>query len=227
MYNEYGGITALARNKYPEETINLILETAMKLFVQKGYEHTSIQDIIDHLGGLSKGAIYHHFKSKEDILNAVTARLSEASNQMLFEIQNCPGLTGKEKLKKLLMESINRSVHDEIFTAAPNIGASPALVFSILRGTIDYTAPVYVQPIIEQGIADGSIQTAYPKELSELILLIGNVWLDPLIFDDDPEGVCKKCRVFDQMLRAFGLDIMDESMFERLRELTELYRKNR
>lgn len=217
----------MARNKYPEETVNLILETAMKLFVQKGYEHTSIQDIIDHLGGLSKGAIYHHFKSKEDILNAVTAKLSEASNQMLYEIQNDPGLTGKEKLQKLLMESINRSVHDEIFTAAPNIGASPALVFSILRGTIDYTAPVYVLPIIEQGIADGSIRTAYPKELSELILLIGNVWLDPLIFDDDPDGIYKKCRVFDQMLRAFGLDIMDESMFERLRELTEIYQKNK
>lgn len=222
-----GEAAKLARNKYPEETVNLILETAMKLFVQKGYEHTSIQDIIDHLGGLSKGAIYHHFKSKEDILNAVTAKLSEASNQMLYEIQNDPGLTGKEKLQKLLMESINRSVHDEIFTAAPNIGASPALVFSILRGTIDYTAPVYVLPIIEQGIADGSIRTAYPKELSELILLIGNVWLDPLIFDDDPDGIYKKCRVFDQMLRAFGLDIMDESMFERLRELTEIYQKNK
>ncbi len=224
----YGEVyTALARNKYPEETVNLILETAMKLFVQKGYEHTSIQDIIDHLGGLSKGAIYHHFKSKEDILDAVTTKLSETSNQMLFEIQNCPGLTGKEKLKKLLTESINRSVHDEIFAAAPNIGASPALVFSILRGTVDYTAPVYVLPIIEQGIEDGSIRTEYPKELAELILLIGNVWLDPLIFDDDAEGVYRKSKMFDQMLRAFGLDIMDESMFERLRELTELYQNKK
>ena len=145
----------MARNKYPEETVNLILETAMKLFAEKGYEHTSIQDIINNLGGLSKGAIYHHFRSKEDILNAVTIKMSEQSNKMLFEIQNSPGLTGKEKLRKLLVESLNRSVHDEIFAAAPNIGDSPALVFSILRGTIDYTAPVYVLPIIEQGIADG------------------------------------------------------------------------
>lgn len=62
----------MARNKYPEETVSLILDTALKLFIQKGYEHTSIQDIIDRLGGLSKGAIYHHFKSKEEILVAVT-----------------------------------------------------------------------------------------------------------------------------------------------------------
>ena len=62
----------MARNKYPEETVNLILETATRLFVQNGYERTSIQDIINNLGGLSKGAIYHHFKSKEEILIAVT-----------------------------------------------------------------------------------------------------------------------------------------------------------
>ncbi len=217
----------MARNKYPEETVNLILETAMKLFAEKGYEHTSIQDIINNLGGLSKGAIYHHFRSKEDILDAVTTKMSEQSNKMLFEIQNCPGLTGKEKLRKLLVESLNRSVHDEIFAAAPNIGDSPALVFSILRGTIDYTAPVYVLPIIEQGIADGSIQTEYPKELAELVLLVGNIWLDPMIFDDDPEGIYRKCKMYDQMLRAFGLDILDESVFERLRSLTEVYRKNK
>ena len=219
--------TELARNKYPEETVNLILETAMKLFAEKGYEHTSIQDIINNLGGLSKGAIYHHFRSKEDILDAVTTKMSEQSNKMLFEIQNCPGLTGKEKLRKLLVESLNRSVHDEIFAAAPNIGDSPALVFSILRGTIDYTAPVYVLPIVEQGIADGSIQTEYPKELAELVLLVGNIWLDPMIFDDDPEGIYRKCKMYDQMLRAFGLDILDESVFERLRSLTEVYRKNK
>ena len=49
----------MARNKYPEETKNKIIDTAAKLFIENGYEHTSIQDIIDHLGGLSKGAIYH------------------------------------------------------------------------------------------------------------------------------------------------------------------------
>ena len=73
----------MARNKHPEETVNLILEAATRLFMEKGYEHTSIQDIINNLGGLSKGAIYHHFKSKEDILEAVTDRMNEESNKML------------------------------------------------------------------------------------------------------------------------------------------------
>ena len=77
----------MARNKHPEETVNLILEAATRLFMEKGYEHTSIQDIINNLGGLSKGAIYHHFKSKEDILEAVTNRMNEESNKMLEGIR--------------------------------------------------------------------------------------------------------------------------------------------
>ncbi len=76
----------MARNKYPEETVSLILDVAGRLFMEKGYEHTSIQDIIDNLGGLSKGAIYHHFKSKEEILDAVTDRIMEESNRKLTGI---------------------------------------------------------------------------------------------------------------------------------------------
>ena len=41
----------MARNKHPEETVRRILDVAFRLFMEKGYEHTSIQDMIDELGG--------------------------------------------------------------------------------------------------------------------------------------------------------------------------------
>ena len=40
----------MARNKYPEETVEKILDTAQRLFLEKGYDHTTIQDIVDNLG---------------------------------------------------------------------------------------------------------------------------------------------------------------------------------
>ena len=55
----------MARNKYPEETVKLILDISTILFSEKGYDDTSLQDIINETK-LSKGAIYHHFSSKED-----------------------------------------------------------------------------------------------------------------------------------------------------------------
>ncbi|GFI27384.1 HTH-type transcriptional regulator AcrR [Lachnospiraceae bacterium] len=217
----------MARNKHPEETIQLILDVAFRLFMEQGYEHTSIQDIIDHLGGLSKGAIYHHFKSKEDILIAVTDRMTAESNQMLASIRDRMDLCGKDKLKMIFKESIRRPVQNDIFTVAPDFHNNPKLLFGLLHETIEEAAPDYILPIIRQGISDGSIQTDYPEQLAELILLAANVWMNPMIFDSSEEESYRKFMVFGQMLRGFGLDIVDQEILERLRELTAIYQKNK
>ena len=217
----------MARNKHPEETVNLILDVAFRQFMEKGYEHTSIQDIIDHLGGLSKGAIYHHFKSKEDIFVAVTERMTKESNRMLARIRDRTGLSGRDKLKMIFKESISRPVQNDIFTVAPDFHNNPKLLFSLLHDTIEEAAPNYIEPIIEQGIADGSIKTDYPKQLAELILLAANVWMNPMIFGSTEEESCKKFLIFDQMLKGFGLDIVDGEMLERLQELTSIYQRQR
>lgn len=217
----------MARNKHPEETFQLILDVAFRLFMEKGYENTSIQDIIEHLGGLSKGAIYHHFKSKEDILIAVTDKMTSESNRMLASIRDRSDLNGREKLKTIFKESISRPVQNDIFTVAPNFHKNPKLLFSLLHDTIDEVAPNYILPILRQGISDGSIKTDYPEQLAELILLAANVWMNPMIFDSSVEESCYKFMVFGQMLQGFGLDILDQEILERLKELTAIYQKSK
>lgn len=217
----------MARNKHPEETVSLILDVAYRLFMEKGYERTSIQDIIDNLGGLSKGAIYHHFKSKEDILVAVTDRMTSQSNHILANIRDRKDLNGQEKLKKIFKDSIMRPVQDEIFTVAPDLHDNPRLLFSILRETMDEAAPNYIQPIIMQGIKDGSIQTEHPKALAELIMLTANIWMNPMIFDNTPEEAYEKFMIFGQMMKGFGLDVLDDELLNRLQELAVLYQKNK
>ena len=206
---------------------HLILDVAFRLFMEKGYEHTSVQDIIDQLGGLSKGAIYHHFKSKDDILMAVTDRMTAESNKMLAAIRDRRDLNGREKLRAIFKESISRSVQNDIFTVAPNFHNNPKLLFSLLHDTIDEVAPNYIVPIIRQGIGDGSIETEYPEQLAELILLAANVWMNPMIFDSTVEESSRKFMVFARMLQGFGLDIVDEEILGRLQELASIYQKNR
>lgn len=217
----------MARNKHPEETVNLIMDVAFRLFMEKGYEHTSIQDIIDHLGGLSKGAIYHHFKSKEDIFVAVTDRMTAESNRMLAGIRDRRDLNGREKLKAIFKESISVPALNDIFTVAPDFRNNPKLLFSILYDTIEDTAPNYILPIIRQGIEDGSISTEYPEQLAELILLAANVWMNPMIFDSSAEESYRKFMLLRQMLQGFGLDIVDDGMVERLQELAAIYQENK
>ena len=217
----------MARNRHPEETVNRIVDVSLRLFLEKGYEYTSIQDIIDGLGNLSKGAIYHHFRSKEEILEAVTDKLVGSSNRMLTKIRDREDLNGREKLATIFRESLMRPGQEELFAVAPDIGKNPRLLFSILRDTTDVVAPQYILPIIEEGIRDGSIETDYPAELAELVILVANVWMNPMVFEDTTETSRRKFLLFAQMMKGFGLDVIDGEMLARLEELTEIYQKNK
>ena len=87
----------MARNKHPEITVNKILEVSQRLFLEKGYDNTKIQDIADELG-MTKGAIYHHFESKEEIMNKLGESMFIHNNP--FEIvKKRNDLNGLEKMK--------------------------------------------------------------------------------------------------------------------------------
>lgn len=110
------GAGAMARNKYPEETVARILDVSLKLFLEKGYENTTIQDIIDALGNLSKGAIYHHFKSKEDILEAVCdQRLFAGVEALMNEVVTDKRLNGREKLTRMFTASLQNTEQGKFF----------------------------------------------------------------------------------------------------------------
>lgn len=209
----------MARNKYPEETINQILTVALNLFIQKGYEQTSIQDIINELGGLTKGAIYHHFKSKEEILQAVTDHLFQGADNMLSGIRDDKELNGLEKLRKISRVSLDNPAQDELASVTPNLLRNPKMLAAQIENMIEKAIPVYIQPIIEQGMRDGSIRTDYPRELSEVLIILTNLWLNPAVIPASPEMMLRKVRLFDEILKGLGLDLFDEQMFQRYEEL--------
>ena len=97
MYDKGG---AMARNKYPQRTVEKILEVSLALFNEKGYEKTTIQDIVNALG-MSKGAIYHHFKSKDEIIEALSERCYHGDAQMEL-LRNASDKTGIEKLRAII-----------------------------------------------------------------------------------------------------------------------------
>ncbi|MFR5527352.1 MAG: TetR/AcrR family transcriptional regulator, partial [[Clostridium] innocuum] len=94
----------MARNKYPQRTVEKILEVSLALFNEKGYEKTTIQDIVNALG-MSKGAIYHHFKSKDEIIEALSERCYHNDTQMEL-LRNASDKTGIEKLRAIMYRQI-------------------------------------------------------------------------------------------------------------------------
>jgi len=62
------------------ETAQVILEKAHELFVEKGYERASMREIAERVG-ISKAALYHHFKNKEEILFTICVQAGEIINE--------------------------------------------------------------------------------------------------------------------------------------------------
>ena len=204
----------MARNKNPEITINRILDVAMVLFLEKGYDNTTIQDIVDALGDLSKGAIYHHFKSKEEIIEAVIPRLYGSSNSELIEIRTSTSYTGLEKLKEIVLISLKNPGQEKLAMAAPNLMKNPRFLTQQLYNTIEHIVPQLIEPIIKEGIKDGSIVSDNPKEVAETFMILMNIWINPAIFHSSEEEFKNKFMFFKKLVTDLGIPVLDDKVFE-------------
>lgn len=209
----------MSRNKYPEETEKLILDVSTKLFMEKGYENTSLQDIINNLGGLTKGAIYHHFKSKEEIYNAVIYRMTADTDDDILKIIEKKDMNGREKLKYILLYSITAAIQKNYSLISPDYSKNPKMFYNMVVELRNEIAPLLILPVIKEGIADGSITTEQPEELADFLALITNIWINPIVFKEKPDEICSKCILLSEMLKNFNLDIMDEEIIKKLKRL--------
>lgn len=73
------------------------------------------------------------------------------------------------------------------------------------------TAPA-IQVLIEQGVADGSIHTQYPKELAETLILLSNLWITPALFTKTREEFYEKIKFLDTLLSSQGLNLINEAV---------------
>lgn len=216
----------MARNKYPEETIARILASASTLFFTKGYDNTSIQDIINDLGNLSKGAIYHHFKSKGAIFDAISTQASQGLLEECLKIKNLPNKTPNEKINLILKLSLINSGQDVLLQSIPNLLDNPQLLAMHLEATINEVALKIILPIIEEGIAAGLIKTEYPKELAEAFAIMIGIWLNPAIFEMDSSTIMRKSLFLNEFFKPYGLDILDEEILTNLGDITTKYGNN-
>lgn len=201
----------MARNKYPEETVRLIMEAAQRLFIEQGYDKTSLQDIMDETG-LSKGAIYHHFSSKEEIFEKMCRRIGEENAHRLAAVRDDVRLNGAEKLRELFRSAMLHPNQEQVADIVPYLLDNPRFLATHLRELFNITAPDYVFPILEEGIADGSIQAENPRELAEVILVMLDIWINPILRPSRREETAARLRVFKKITQSLGLDILDDEV---------------
>ena len=201
----------MARNKYPEVTVEKILEVSQRLFLTNGYDNTTIQDIVEELGGLTRGAIYHHFKSKEEIMDALTNKMFLEKNP--FDIvKKQKNLNGLQKMKMAMaLNQSDKETIDLSLQAIP-ILKNPRILAGIFEFNKQLLSPLWFE-LLTEGNRDGSIHTEYAKELSELIPLF-DLWLTPSIYPATTEEIHHKFIFIKELLDKMGLPLIDDEIME-------------
>lgn len=208
----YGG-GDLVRNKHPEKTIEQILSISYRLFLEKGYEQTTIQDIINELG-MSKGAIYHHFKSKDEILRAIGDQKFNDRNPFA-KVKEAKHLNGLQKLKRAFCDELDNLEKQQFDKMTMSILDNPKFISTMLNSTLKQGVLIF-QEFIEEGKQDGSIVLEDSKSASEVILLLTNVWMNPMMGQLNEEDLERKLLFFKQVTDQMGVPIIDEAVLAAL-----------
>ena len=154
-----------------------MVAAAQKFFYTKGYENTSISDILDAVG-MSRGAFYHHFESKQAVLAAVIDVMAVETRSIIEPVMDDTTLTAIERYQQLAhvineqrlaesagMTEIWRALQsDENLRLMRYIHASAAEVFVPVLSTI-----------IKQGIEEGVFAVEFVQETAGLMLGISQL----------------------------------------------------
>ena len=153
--------------KTARNTRGKIVSAAWKLFYEQGYEHTTVEEIID-LSHTSKGSFYHYFDGKDALLGTLSDLFDEKYEALMPELT--PDKTAMEKLLFLngeLFGMIENSVSLELLARL----LSTQLVTSGEKHLLDHKRTYYrlLRSIIAEGQASGELSSAHT--INEMVKL--------------------------------------------------------
>lgn len=191
---------------------NEILDIAERLFVTKGFDRTSTNDILAEVG-IARGTLYYHFRSKEDILNAMIARMTESLVKRAADIIGQKDVPVLQRLTEMMLAlHVDSDLGHEIMEQVHK--PQNALMHQKMQeGLLAGITPLIVG-LIEEGIAQGLCQTDYPAEAAEMLLLYSNTAFDALAQYSEEECLKKIAAFIYHMERLLGMprDSMREAI---------------
>jgi len=169
-----------------------IMQTAEQMFCRKGYEQTSIQDILDQLG-ISKGSFYHHFVSKEVLLEAMCSKRAEQNMEItLSDASEQISATGK--LNHLLSRMI--PLQDEklsfVLMLLPTFILPEGKI--LITSYCESLKKAFINAVaetIDEGVAAGEMICGNTEIFADIIItLINRLWVSvcDIIIENETEG---------------------------------------
>lgn len=184
------------------DTRQQIVEQALQIFSVKGYHHTSINDLMDATG-LTKGGLYGHFGSKEEIWAAAYERAVEIWRGIVF--RNIDGVADPlQRIQLVIEQDLRDYVGGRVFTGGCfflNLlvelsGQSPAMAAQILRG-FDGFSGLLARWLAEAQEKRLLVPDVNPREIAHFLVVSLNGTAALYAARQEPEMI-------EQMIRQLG-----------------------
>jgi len=160
--------------KAPDERRSELIAAAQQLFYTKGYEHTSVSDIVKAVG-VAQGTFYYYFDSKTAVLEAVVAELIAQEQAFLQEIVADETLAAIPKWIRAIQVGNNWKIErkDEMIALLRLLQKDEN---SLLQHKMRMQATQVLSPelakIIAQGVEEGVFETEFIQNSAEMVLAI-------------------------------------------------------
>ena len=164
------GLAKIKKERAPEQLRRSILKSALKLFEIHGYHATSVDDIVKD-AGFTKGALYHHFPGKEDILLELQrAYIDNRVESARAVLEKHEGV--EARLRHLILEGViaigKFRAHVAVFSQERRFLSQKR--FAEVKRKRDELEQIYVS-VIGQGIKEGLFHAAVQPKIASFAIL--------------------------------------------------------
>lgn len=116
-------------------------------------------------------------------------------------------------MKKIYAEALGNTVNNEIVPMQPYMISNHKFLAAQVESLMREVAPDYIQPILEQGIADKTLHgIEHPRQTAEMLSLLSSLWLNPLLLPSSDEEIIARGEVVMSVLNHIGADFTAEEL---------------
>lgn len=176
------------------------------------------------MDGLTKGVIYHHFKSKQDIFDTILNALSKKTHEKSWS-KDREAENSFDKLQQFLIDQLKSYEQISLMFSAKVMLKSPKIIGEIYLDAFKHGIPI-INKYIYDGIEDGSIVTEFPEELSELLVLTISLLIGIQMPKYTREQMKRKFLFLKKTTEGLNVPIINDEILEAVNELYNYLEKN-
>lgn len=154
--------------KVPEERKQELIDTAERLFLEKGYEQTTVADIVREIE-VAQGTFYYYFSSKEEILEAIIEKDITALEEDVRQIMSREDANAAIKLNAVVNSIIGISTSRREIMNYLHEESNAVMHEKMERHTIERLVPLMTR-VVAEGTHAGIFDVQYPTESVEFLL---------------------------------------------------------